>query len=192
MEACYDASKIGTVDGRPVMLKLSNDWQSHGTGYVVADLLRQANAIGRYREAASAMTRSSLEFMLSGPRWTNSRERTALVPHPNGWRIKNWLFYVLSNVEDDALDELARLPRFRCVVDLIVPPRIGRFARYAVEALLPRYHVDVYSISSYVDLRILWTRLDLNITHSEALSNLLERYSALVQSTPVIDIQPTL
>jgi hypothetical protein len=174
------------------MLKLPNDWQSCSTGYVVTDLLRQAHAIGQYREAARAMTRSSLEFMLSGPRWINRPERASLLPYPNGWRINDWLFYVLTSVEDNTLDELAGLPRFRCNVDLIVPPWFARFAQYAVDAVLPRYHVDVYSISSYVDLRILWTRLDLDISHSGAISNLFGRYSVLVQSTTAINIQPML
>jgi len=171
------------------MLELPDNWEAYSIGYVLTELLRQARAIGHYTGAARAMTQSSLEFMLSGPRWTNRPNRTTLIPHSRGWRINKWLFYVLPSVEDDVLDELAELPKFRCNVDLIVPPWATRLARHVVEAVLPRYHVDVYSISSYIDLRVLWTRIDMDMPRSDALSNLFQRYSLFVRSMPVIAIK---
>jgi len=172
------------------MLDLPSKWLSCSTGCVVRELLRQADAIDQYPEASRAVTRASLEFMLSGPRWAGHRERTSLMPHPTGWRINNWLFHVLPRVDDDELTALADLPRFRYHLDLLTPPWAERVVRHALEAILPRYHVDVYSIDTYVDVRILWTRLDMKKRRSEALMDLLQRYARLVQTTPDISIQP--
>jgi len=172
------------------MLELPSNWQSCSTAYVVRELLRQADAIDRYPEASRAMTRASLEFMLSGPRWADRHERVSLMPHPMGWCINKWLFYVLPRVDDEWLPEIADLPQFRCDVDLLAPPWAERFVRHAVDAILPRYHVDVYSIDRYLDQRILWTSLDMNMPHSEALMDLLQRYARLVQTTPELGVQP--
>ena len=172
------------------MLELPPGWQSCSTGYVVKELLRQADAIGQYSEAARAMTRGSLEFMLSGPRWAGRLERSCVMPHPRGWRINDWLFYVLPRAGADVVMELKEVLRFRCHVDLIVPPWAECLVRHAVGAALPRFHVDVYSIANYVDLRMFWTSLDMNRGYAEALIDLLQRYTRLVQKMPNISIQP--
>jgi hypothetical protein len=112
------------------------------------------------------------------------------MPHPTGWRIKNWLFYVLPRADDDALTGLVDVPRFRCDVDVLAPPWAEQLVRHAVQAVLPRYHVDVYSIDRYVDLRILFTGIDMNKRRSEALMDLLQRYARLVQTNPDIGIEP--
>ncbi len=155
---------------------------------MVGVLLRQADAIGQYHAAALATTRSSLDFMLSGPRWTAQPKPRLLAAYPNGWRIKDWLIYVLPTVDDEALDQLSDLP-LQSGFDLIAPPWAARTARSAVQTFLTRTHADVYAIDSYIDLRVLWTRLDMDKSHSDALATLLELYMRSEMTAPDINIR---
>jgi hypothetical protein len=170
------------------MLELPPNWRSCSTEFVVADLLRQADAIGRYHAAALAMTRSSLDFMLSGPRWTRRPESPLLAAHPKGWLINDWLVYVLPTVDDESLDQLSDLP-LQYGFDLIAPPWAARTARSAVQSFLTRTHADVYAIDAYVALRVLWTRLDMDKSHSDALATLLELYMRSETPEPEIKIR---
>ena len=171
------------------MLTLPPGWSSCSTRYVVEHLLRQADAVHQYFQAAHAMTRASLEFMLAGPRWTSKNEQKALIPHPRGWRLNDWVFYVLPRVDDAALAELADSPRRRCNMDVLAPPWAEQVVRHAVEAILPRCRADVYSIDRYVDLRILFTTIDMNKRHADACLDLLQRYARLAHTIPDITIQ---
>jgi hypothetical protein len=168
------------------MLDLPVNWQACSTGYVVRCLLRQADALGQYEAAARAMAFASLEFMLSGPRWTSQVDGAALTPHSSGWRINNWLFYVPPRIDDDLLDEIATLTSSQCSVDLIVPPWATQLARNAVAALSRNRRVIVSSVDSYIDLRILLTSLDLGAPHCDALIDFLRRYQRLVRDAPAV------
>jgi hypothetical protein len=170
------------------VLELPPQWRSCCTRFVVSSLLRRADAIGQYPEAASAVLRSALEFMLSGPRWGERQRRAFLMPHPKGWRINDSLFYLLKNANDNTMVELSVLPRSRLAVNLIAPPSTEWLVQCAVKAILPDFRINVYSIDSYIDLRTLWTRLDMGMEHSDALASLLERYSQLTQFKPSISI----
>jgi hypothetical protein len=172
-----------------IMLELPPNWRSCSTEFVVGALLRQADAIGQYHAAALAMTRSSLDFMLSGPRWTGRPERPLLAAHSRGYRIEDWLIYVLPNVDDQSMDELSGLRQLQCGFDLIAPPWAARTARSAVQSFLTRTHADVYSIDSYIDLRLLWTRLDMDKSHSDALATLLALYMQSETTVPDISIR---
>ena len=171
------------------MLTLPPEWSSCSTRYVVEHLFRQADTVHQYFQAAHAMTRASLEYMLAGPRWTAHKEQKSLIPQPRGWRLNKWVFYVLPRVDDAALAELADSPRHRCGIDVLAPPWAEQVVRNAVQGILPRCRVDVYSIDRYVDLRILFTSIDMNQRHADALMDLLQRYARLPQTTPDITIQ---
>jgi hypothetical protein len=168
------------------MLALPANWKTCSTGYVVRDLLRQADYAGLYAEAARAMTRASIDFMLSGPRWTGRVECLSSMTNPLAWRINDWVFYVLPRLDDNALNELAKLVQSRCNVDLIVPPWAEHVARFAVASISRR--MNVFSIDTYIDLRILWTSLEMEKRHSEALMELLQHYDSLVKAIPILSI----
>lgn len=171
------------------MLTLPPGWSSCSTRYVVEHLLRQADAVHQYFQAAHAMTRASLEFMLAGPRWTAHNEQEPLIPHPRGWRLNDWVFYVLPRVDDAALAELADSTPHTQDIDVLAPPWAEQVVRHAVQAILPRCRADVYSIDRYVDLRILFTTIDLNKRHADARMDLLQRYARLAHTIPDITIQ---
>jgi hypothetical protein len=170
------------------MLRIAAD-QRFCIRYFAEALLRQADAIGQYPDAARAIARASIEYMLSGPRWVNRPEPVELAPHPMGWRINRWIFHVMPRVDDDAVAQLVDLPRFKCDVDVLAPPWVASVARTAVLAVLPHFHVDVFSIDSYVDLRVLWTSLDLGHSHAVARAELLGRYKRLARTMPAVDVQ---
>lgn len=170
------------------MLDLPSNWTSCSTRYVVENLLRQADAAHQYVQAAHAMTRASLEFMLAGPRWTAHKEQESLIPGPMGWRLKGWQFYVLPRVDDAAFAELADSPSHRLDIDVLAPPWAEQVVRHAVQGMLPRCRVDVYSIDRHVDMRVLFTSIDMNKRHADAQMDFLQRYARLAQMNPDIAI----
>ena len=146
----------------------------------------QADIMHQYPDAARAMTAAALEYMLSGPRWVNKPKRTSLMPYANGWHINDWIFYVPPRVDDETLAEIAELPPDE--VDVIVPPWAACTARSALKVLLPHHRIDVYSIDTYVCMRVLWSSIDLNHSSTEAHVNLLRRYKQHVETFPAVNI----
>jgi hypothetical protein len=171
------------------MLDLPPNLERCSTQYVVKELMRQADAIGHYVPAARALTLASIQYMLSGPRWVNRPRRASLLPHPMGWRINDWLVHVLPCLDSDALAALADLPRFKLDTDIVVPPGTVSVAESAVNAVLPRNHVDLCSIETFICTRVLWTRIDLNQLKRDALLDLFRRYRALVKGMAAVDLR---
>jgi hypothetical protein len=95
---------------------------------------------------------------------------------------------VLPRLDDDGLNELSELLQSRCNVDLILPPWAEHVARAAVATISRHCRMNVFSIDTYIDLRILWTSLEMEKRHSEALMELLLRYDHLVKAVPFLYI----
>lgn len=154
----------------------------------IEGLLRQADAIGCYPEVARALVRASFEYMLSGPRWQGPDKRAVLEPHPMGLRINDWLVHVLPDAGEDSLRALAGVVRFGLDVDVLAPPWARSLAKDAVYAMDLRCPVTVYSVDCYVELRMMWTGLDLNHGAERKEAELFDRYRRLVRTMPAIDI----
>jgi hypothetical protein len=92
------------------MLELPDDWQNITTGYVLRDLLLQANAIGSYPEAARACVKAAIDFMLAGPRWKKHDPPVKVISSASGWQLNDWLFHVMPGADDDAFQAIDDLP----------------------------------------------------------------------------------
>jgi hypothetical protein len=170
------------------MLELRPIGQCGMRSTLVEQVLRQAEAIGRYPEAARALVQASFEYMLSGPRWRRSGKHVVLESHPMGLRISDWLIHVLPDVSDDSLRALAQIGRFNLAVDVVAPPWATLVAKEAVRTMELKCPVTVYSIDCYVELRMIWTGLDLDHGPEHKEAELLARYRTLIRTMPAIDV----
>ena len=170
------------------MLYPPTGWPNCSTAHLVEHLVQQADQRRLYAEAARALTRACLEYMLSTPRWMIGSARVPLLQHPMGWRVNDRLFHVLPRVDAASLPTLKDLSRHRCQVELIVPPDGESSVKGHVASLLRDFNVDVHSVDSFVCTRVLLARLDLQQSSEEGLVELLRRYQRLVHTIPALHV----
>lgn len=173
------------------MLDIPPDWKQWTTAHVVTHILCQAQSLGRYPEAASAMVRSAIDFMLSGPRWSQGQNPISLIQHPNGWQLNAWRFHILPKVDDESVDAIAELSETTDGVDILVPPWSRSLLRRAVRAQFPNHPFDVLGVDDFCQYRLLWTGIDLNQNRADSIRWLLTRYNHLTQNTPTITLPPS-
>jgi hypothetical protein len=170
------------------MLKLPQNWRRCCGGYVIEDLLIQAEKAGHYSEAARAMAKAAIDFMLAGPRWNKHQPPPALVPLPTGWRLNDWIFHVLRTTNDDALKEMNDLPK-RLYIDVLAPPWSRDLITHAVRSAYPARHLSVTTVDAFCDTRLLLTGMDMGEVHSNCVHNFLERYRRIAHGNPAIRIR---
>jgi hypothetical protein len=172
------------------MLELPDDWQNITTGYVLRDLLLQANAIGSYPEAARACVKAAIDFMLAGPRWKKHDPPVKVISSASGWQLNDWLFHVMPGADDDAFQAIDDLPSVMGDIDVLAPPWSESVIRYAAKSAYPKRRIQVLGVDGFCELRLMWTRLDMNCQHAESIADFLERYRILTKANEKITIQP--
>jgi len=173
------------------MLSLPPSFSRLGTYRVIQELLGQARCAGRYSESAQMVVRAAIDFMLAGPRWKDTSPRPRLTAIQNGWRLNQWVFYILPELTDDALSALADLPKAAGDADILTPPRSRDFVDHALHSAYPKRAFSVYPIDSYCELRLGLTACDMKISFAAAGEEFLARYRQLTSSDPEICIPAT-
>ncbi len=170
------------------MLKLPTNWHEWHAGPLVNELLAQAYRAGRYREAAQAVARAAIEFMLAGPRWKDHQPPPALLPISNGWQLQDWIFYVLPETSDDALHELFELLEGKPDIDVLTPPWSVFLLRHAIRLAYPKRYIRLSGTGEFCDTRLSWTGLDMGESHQHCIGDFLQRYRRITANNPHIKV----
>jgi len=164
------------------MIEISERSQRHGIRDVALELARKAHRFGRYEQAARAMARGAIDYMLSCPRWTHRPERAAVIARDGGWQVDNWLVHVLPSVDDSSILALRGLPNAKVDVEVIVPPWAEIIVKNAVKSLFPDGVIYVNPIDSYVASRVLSAGIELGESRYTAAEDFVRRYNTAVGS----------
>lgn len=111
-----------------VTLSLPPNLTKLGIEQVVTELMRQAQAAGVYKAAATLLVRACLEQFMEGGGLHGDR-RLHIRRTRYGWRIRGELLWVLPQLDDSFLDLLPRLGRSQLECTVLVPPWSWQLAR---------------------------------------------------------------
>ena len=176
------ASKFGTL---PTMLALPVDWRDFNADYLATHLLEQAQVAGMYHSVASLMTRACLEQLVESRGWDKRPDPLVVTSRRYGFRIGGGLFYVLAQIDDEAMATIPKLARMGLMTTVLVPPWSSRVARECLASLPSGGHVHFLSLNTYVSLRICFTTMDLRIPDHVALFRLFSLYNVAARSCGV-------
>ncbi|MGA2498389.1 MAG: hypothetical protein ABSH20_11645 [Tepidisphaeraceae bacterium] len=164
------------------MLALPTDWRRKSAGFVITELLEQAEAIASYKRCSSLLFRACMEMLFDNKRWNTGPTPITVQEDRDGFRIRDIVYHNCCRIDDESLATWAKLEKRRRSVIILVPPWSSCVARKCLGPSLKR-KVCVLGMDEFANCRVLWTSLELPLAWDETLLRLLRWYSQLNRAT---------
>jgi len=155
------------------MLKLPTDWRSIHGGAVALDLLAQLPTRALQTEFLHHLISASLELMLTALRTRRDLACSVETLAKCSWRIRDFRFVYFPAVDDDALNWCTRSESKMPECTVIVPSNHESVLRHALIDVLQGRSPMVFSIDSFISLRIFFSSGDAGWSHKQTMLKLL-------------------